>query len=617
ALEGNSNGSGSNSKDRTGSTSTVHLPSPAPRPPITKAIDVWALGVTLYCLLFARTPFHFEGDNAFTMYVHIANSDWAVDTSETMGYDNVATGGRHPAPDDTSEGATVMRILDGLLQKDANDRLTLDALKSHPWITRDIADPNLWLSVTSPSKNDPVMVNDMETMSAMTNVTSRKGWHQRIKHRISSILHNVRPARPSRSADHTDDEAKVGTSSAPALRAGSRKKRVTGGEKAPEQKSHRVRTKSKSERQLNNFETEKGGRSSKRRPATSRNESAPISPVNPRSKSIDRHMFSQLASNAGTSTSTRYRASETLAGQGPRDDGYDASPESYSPISARANEDRDHHMYSKHHSDERPRNRFSYLSLKHWRSQRNPSHESTPPGASTSTLASSIEPSTPVEVDQHHPRESEDARSVTADRFSPVVFARRASSWGEPGDYEDVLSLNSGGEEDPLDRDAVMLGAGGISNEPVYGHTAPVGFTTAAAAAAASLPLPLRQPQPQRLLIGTQIASTPDPALRDTSAARHTQGVRSQAASPSPLAHIVYGSGQFDDDDSDEDSLGYGNVVNDSQYSGGYTDIPPSSSSIEEEDDDDDDSEESIPIEIRRRRPSVAVTAASLSPPST
>ncbi|KIY53965.1 kinase-like protein [Fistulina hepatica ATCC 64428] len=35
----------------------------AARPPITKAIDVWALGVTFYCLLFGKTPFNVSSNS--------------------------------------------------------------------------------------------------------------------------------------------------------------------------------------------------------------------------------------------------------------------------------------------------------------------------------------------------------------------------------------------------------------------------------------------------------------------------------------------------------------------------------------------------------------------------
>lgn len=433
----------------------------------------------------------------------------------------------------------------------------------------------------------------------MSSVHNRQGWHQRIKHRISSILHTVRPPRPSRSAGHTDDERRVGTSSAPHLRVGDRKKR-------PANKVQRVKGQSdrhppEHSEKASEKAAEKTTSRPKRRPMTARNESAPISPVTARSKSIDRHMFSDIARTPGSSSSTRYRTSENLLVH--TNDGYDASPESYSPTSTRVAED--HHMYSKPQGDERPRNRFSYLSLRHWRQNR------PAPGASTSTLASSIYPYTPDPASP--PRTSDEAPSIGG-RFSPVVFARRASSWGEPGDYEDVLSLNSGGEEDPLERDAVMLGAGGISNDPAYGNVIPIGYSTAAAAAAgAAVPLVLRQPQPERLLIGTPVPTTSDSVVYDPSLTRQARD-RAQTTSPSPLAHNIVYDGQYDDD-SDDDSLSYGEVVDRSQYhGGGYADVGASSSSIDEE--ADEDSDESIPLEVRRRRPSVAVTAASPPPPS-
>lgn len=98
------------------------------RPPITKAIDIWALGVTLYCLLFGKTAFASDPgapSSEWKLYSSICNEDWTAD--ETMGSDRIPTGGRHPIRG--SEGATVIHLLDQLLQKDPKLRITLEEVK--------------------------------------------------------------------------------------------------------------------------------------------------------------------------------------------------------------------------------------------------------------------------------------------------------------------------------------------------------------------------------------------------------------------------------------------------------------------------------------------------------
>ena len=94
------------------------------RPQITKAIDVWALGITLYCLLFGKTPF--VADSEWSLYNSICNNDWAAD--DTMGSDRIPTGGRHPIAEDT-EGAMVLHLLDHFLEKDVKLRITLEEVK--------------------------------------------------------------------------------------------------------------------------------------------------------------------------------------------------------------------------------------------------------------------------------------------------------------------------------------------------------------------------------------------------------------------------------------------------------------------------------------------------------
>jgi serine/threonine protein kinase len=113
------------------SNSVATLQAPAPhRPPLTKAIDVWALGVTLYCLLFGRTPFRVESNHEFALYGVICTQDWDVEAF--MGLDCIPTEGRHHnCPNDRpcSEGAEIIKLLERLLQKDVNKRITLDEVK--------------------------------------------------------------------------------------------------------------------------------------------------------------------------------------------------------------------------------------------------------------------------------------------------------------------------------------------------------------------------------------------------------------------------------------------------------------------------------------------------------
>ncbi|KAH7884289.1 kinase-like domain-containing protein [Phlebopus sp. FC_14] len=110
------------------STTTIRGSTTIPphRQPITKAIDVWALGVTLYCLLFGHIPFRAPDSSEYVLYHVICNHDWEPD--ETMGCDQIPTGGRHPAPSE-GDDYVVMSLLDSFLQKDVGKRITLDDAK--------------------------------------------------------------------------------------------------------------------------------------------------------------------------------------------------------------------------------------------------------------------------------------------------------------------------------------------------------------------------------------------------------------------------------------------------------------------------------------------------------
>lgn len=608
------------------STTTIRASGTPHRQPITKAIDVWALGVTLYCLLFGHIPFRAADSSEYVLYNIICNNDWEPD--EKMGCDAIPTGGRHP-DQKNSEGYVVVHLLDRFLQKDVSKRIGLAEAKRYPWFLSDIPEPEEWLRQTSPSKTDIVMVTDKETEKAMTTMRFSWGWHKRLTHGISSLLRNVRPKRisPSRPRRHgDDDENRFGINSSPAITF-------------MQPKPASIRT-----------SAHEGRAKSKRRLAvhstTLQNDSTPNVTHGPQG-SMEKKMKSlrirpsQPPSDSNVSRLTSRRGSDALS---PSRDMHGAS--CTRPSSGRNSEGTTIVIPS--HAGERTRHRFSLSSMKRWRSSphRTTSQASSP--LDTSSVGSSQEKapqqtvSTDVnitlrrseEVLRHHRHEC-----MPGGAHGPceggLTAARRASSWGEPTNYaEEVTSLTSG-EHDGLDEDALFLGAGGVCNDPsTLVSNLSLGFSHVAEGT-------LRHPQPERLHIGPGIGvrrvsheslshydagvgatATPGAGPSSSSQSRQSQ-LRSATTSPSPLHQIAYESGVeeasggegYDDDlDSDSDSSFFRDKHQRREEQAALLRSQINRSYSGDEGDEKSD-EEDAPIEVRRRRPSVLLTATSpLSP---
>jgi len=76
-----------------------------------KAVDIWALGATLYCFIYGQCPF--SGSNVPSLYKAILNDPvkfpWAVN------------------PD-------LQNLILGMLEKDPEKRLTIKEIREHPWV---------------------------------------------------------------------------------------------------------------------------------------------------------------------------------------------------------------------------------------------------------------------------------------------------------------------------------------------------------------------------------------------------------------------------------------------------------------------------------------------------
>ncbi|KAF9223814.1 kinase-like protein [Gyrodon lividus] len=579
-------------------------PSVPHRQPITKAIDVWALGVTLYCLLFGHIPFRAPDSSEYVLYNVICNSDWEPD--ELMGSDRKETGGRHPAV--THDAYIVMNLLDRFLQKDVRKRITLDDAKRYRWFLNDILNPDEWLRQTSPSKNDIVVVTENETRTAMTTAKFTWGWHKRLTNRISSLFRNVRIPHRSSSRDRQDDEDEdnnIGVRSLPAVVVVGRHKSTSARLAGPD-----MREKEKRRRGV--------------RSVILRNESTPNMDRR-REKSIERWARSASKGPPQDPNSNVVRAAVSGRGSEMLNPSGEIHPNSLGSQSRPSSHGREGGSASlPPHVDARSRHRFSLSSMKYWRPQ---SHKTA------SQASSPLDTSSGASISQENAPEPRPSADIIARRSDEVLrhrgkgslqsghelcgiltAARRASSWGEPVNYiEDVTSLNSGDQEG-LDDDAMFLGAGGVANESTtLVSNLPWGLNQTTEATSHTPPA-LRHPQPERLHIGSSAHPSSDMSPHDSSHNRH---LRSTTTSPSPLHHVAYESdlNETSEDEYDEDLDSDSSFFRDTHRQRQREAFHASTSRVYEDADGEESDEETVPIEFKRRRASISVTAASPPPP--
>jgi [calcium/calmodulin-dependent protein kinase] kinase len=139
----------------------------AETPLIDGGIDIWALGVTLYCLIYGRVPFH--DTNTFTLMKVISEDEpyiprYRLKPVAEQSNSRPNSHGRNNQPMMSSKRAphdleyeevdeNLRDLLRRLLIKDARRRITIPEIKRHPWLLSGIPNHISWAEETDPSKS--------------------------------------------------------------------------------------------------------------------------------------------------------------------------------------------------------------------------------------------------------------------------------------------------------------------------------------------------------------------------------------------------------------------------------------------------------------------------------
>lgn len=102
-------------------------------------VDVWSSGVTLYNITTGKYPF--EGDNIYKLFENIGKGDFEV-------------------PEDIDE--LLQNLLQGMLQKEPKDRLSLQRIREHDWVKKKYVP--FYDSVKIPARNNEDPLRSMTVL---------------------------------------------------------------------------------------------------------------------------------------------------------------------------------------------------------------------------------------------------------------------------------------------------------------------------------------------------------------------------------------------------------------------------------------------------------------------
>lgn len=94
-------------------------------------VDIWALGITLFLMIFGDYPFKSDGNVSVYEKIISGVFEFPENTVSTTSTSTATTSATA-----TSTSDDLKDLISGLLKKDISQRLTLEEIFDHPWITK-------------------------------------------------------------------------------------------------------------------------------------------------------------------------------------------------------------------------------------------------------------------------------------------------------------------------------------------------------------------------------------------------------------------------------------------------------------------------------------------------